>query len=110
MFIVSDREGYVHLFHSMEDICVNLEVIDIEEDEYLFFDEDAQIFIAEITSPPGFFSTGSFQLLPTGMYDKEKLFSIIEQAKDIWPLTGNIKSREDLKGYISKSMSERDKG
>ena len=104
MIILIDRSNSISIFENETDAENCLETIDIIEGEYEFMDEYGQIYKTDIISTPKFFSTGSFKLIFTGKYDKEKLLSIIERAKEIFPVTKKFKNLKELKEYISKTI------
>ncbi len=103
MIIAIDKEGYILLFETTNESYVELETIDIENNEYIFYDEKGLKYKAIITSSPKIFFVGSFELISTNQYSKNDLLYSIKQSKGISHKSENIKdinNIKDLEKYI----------
>lgn len=84
MFILRD-DSVIEVFASSDNPPHWIESIDIENEEYSFFDDNGQRYAGIITQPAGWFRPAVFVLRPLGAPDMANAISLVDRAVEIKP-------------------------
>jgi hypothetical protein len=106
MLLVLDRDGYLHVFESLDAAHRDLETIDIENHEYEFCDDSGQQYLGEVIKTPGFFGRYDFRIVPDGSPDPALPLSLISRAKRLEVAKATpFKTLDDARAYFSREQT-----
>jgi hypothetical protein len=97
MLVLEINGGLLHLFSSAAEVESYVEVIDIENGEYEFYNDSGQRFVGEIIQPTGLIRSGRVRLVPVGVADQALLASFISRARTLERGCDGFQTLDDLR-------------
>jgi hypothetical protein len=104
MLVLEKVDGRLMAFPSGDQAESYCELIDVQNDEYEFFDDDGQLYTHVVTKRAGFlfFSTEDFILAPIGTPDIQNALRLIDKARYFNDRGCGLASINELKEHILK--------
>jgi hypothetical protein len=81
MLVFETIDGGLMAFPSGEKAEGHCELIDVQNGEYEFFDDEGQRYTHIVTRQTGFFSLEDFSLVPVGTPDIQNVIRLIDKAR-----------------------------
>jgi hypothetical protein len=100
MLVFETIDGGLMAFPSGEKAEGHCELIDVQNGEYEFFDDEGQGHTHIVTRQTGFFSSGDFSLVPVGTPDIQNAIRLIDKARYFEDKGCGIASIDELKARI----------
>jgi hypothetical protein len=80
MILMLRDDHVIEIFESPPTLKDGIEVIDIENHEYEFCDQNGQRYVGVVTEKRGWFSSGNFELRPEGTPDVKNALRLVDSA------------------------------
>ena len=102
MLVLEKDDGRLMTFPSGYEAEGYCELIDVENGEYEFCDDDGQIYLHAVTKKSAFFSSGDYILAPVGTSDVQNALRLIGNARCFDDRGCDLGSIDGLKAHILK--------
>jgi hypothetical protein len=102
MMLVLRDDLVIEIFESAPTLRDGIEVIDVENEEYQFCDQNGQRYVGVVTEKSGWFSSGNFELRPEGTPDINNALRLLDSAVDLEP-NKKFADLESLRAYLLKT-------
>ena len=97
-----DTDGVLYVYESEEEVFRNVELTDIEHNEYEFCDEKGRRLVGEMTKPSTFLRTGTFRLIPEGETDPALPLLFVERARELGRAPRCVSSLDALRAHLTR--------